>query len=191
MFHLQILYLMLELAIDIFLLDKGDSWIYLTCCGALIDFFLCELLCLIPYPLIEVCFFEGSVRFCMINYEICNKIYRLTSHLTQDLFWNLHRAMVSKNHKINHKSQGNNSVKSFIVLSVYSLFSYLLTFLINNSGDGNCFYRAVAPRGDETGDETRRSVGGVTVFFFSEKFKGYFSCHSSLQLQKQSRFLQH
>ena len=28
-------------------------------------------------------------------------------------------------------------------------------------------------------------------FFFSEKFKGYFSCHSSLQLQKQSRFLQH
>ena len=99
--------------------------------------------------------------------------------------------MVSKNHKINHKSQGNNSVKSFIVLSVYSLFSYLLTFLINNSGDGNCFYRAVAPRGDETGDETRRSVGGVTVFFFSEKFKGYFSCHSSLQLQKQSRFLQH
>ena len=82
MFHLQILYFMLELAIGIFLLDKGDSWIYLTCCGALIDFFLCVLLCFIPYSLIEVCFFEGSVRFCMINYEICNKIYRLTSHLT-------------------------------------------------------------------------------------------------------------
>ena len=73
MFHLQILYFMLELAIGIFLLDKGDSWIYLTCCGALIDFFLCVLLCFIPYSLIEVCFFEGSVRFCMINYEICNK----------------------------------------------------------------------------------------------------------------------
>ena len=42
---------------------------------------------------------------------------------------------------------------------------YLMTFLINNSGDGNCFNRAVALERDETSEETRRSVGGVTVYF--------------------------
>ena len=42
---------------------------------------------------------------------------------------------------------------------------YLMTFLINNSGDGNCFNRAVALERYETSKETRRSVGGVPVYF--------------------------
>ena len=50
--------------------------------------------------------------------------------------------------------------------------------MINNSGDGNGFNRAVALRRDETGDETRKSVGGVAVFF--RKIQRFLSCHSSL-----------
>ena len=51
-----------------------------------------------------------------------------------------------------------------------------MTFLINNSGDGNCFNRAVALERDETSEETRRSVGGVTVYFW--KLQRFLSCHS-------------
>lgn len=79
---------------------------------------------------------------------------------------------------INDKSLENNSVVFYLYQTVYSLLTYLLTFLINNSGDGNCFYRAVVIRRDETGDETRRSVGGVTVC--SRKIQRFLSCHSSL-----------
>ena len=63
-------------------------------------------------------------------------------------------------------------------LSVYGLFSYLLTFLINKSrlkgeksisGDGNCFYRAVAFRRDETGAEKHEEIRRWSGSLFQEK----------------------
>ena len=56
------------MAISILWLDKGDSRIYLTCCGALFDFFF---VCVVfPYSIFinwGCVFSEGSVRFCVIN----------------------------------------------------------------------------------------------------------------------------
>ena len=85
-----------EFVIGILWLDKGYLWIYLTCCGVLIDLFFFSSLFL-PYPLyfnIDCVFFFRGKRtflddFCVINREICDKIYRLTSHLVWGVLWNL------------------------------------------------------------------------------------------------------
>ena len=76
--------------------------------------------------------------------------------------------MVSKYYKITQKSLGNNSFKSFqLYLYMYSLFLYLLTYLIDKlrrlilpqrrevvvSGNGNYFYQADAHRKDKISDE--------------------------------------
>ena len=88
-------------------------------------------------------------------------------------------------HKLNYKSLGNNLGKVFnlstvfqLYLSVYGLFSYLLTFSINKSrlkgeksvcGDGNCFYRAVAFRRDETGAEKHEVIRRWSGSLFQDK----------------------
>ena len=75
MFHLRIKYFMHGLVIGILWLFNECSWIYLTCCGVLIDFSF-----FLPYSIfinIAGVFFEGSVLFlydfCVINHEILIK----------------------------------------------------------------------------------------------------------------------
>ena len=61
---------------------------------------------------------------------------------------------------------------------MYGLFSHLLMFSINKlrlkgeksvSGDGNCFYRAVAFRRDETGAEKHEEIRRWSGSLFQKK----------------------
>ena len=73
MFHLYIKYFMHKFAIVILCLNKGDSWTNLKCCGVLINFF--SFFALFHIHQNRLCFFKGSVGFCVINLEICNRMY--------------------------------------------------------------------------------------------------------------------
>ena len=131
-------------------------------------------------------FFKGSVRFCMINDEIRDKIYGISSYLRK-VYCEIDVAQWSRNiTKLTTNHQGINQYSILVVsLSVYSMFSYLLSFLINKlrrlkiyilkgeksgdvSGDGNRFYRPVALRRDETGNEKHEEISRSSSSFFQK-----------------------
>ena len=115
-------FIMHELAMILWL-DKGDSWIYLPCCGVLIDFIL---------------------------------ITNLNTNIWEITWYSL--SVVLK------------CIRPVFVLS--DVFDKQITAQRREvfvSGDGNCFYRAVAFRRNETGSEKREEISCGSSLFSNTK----------------------